>query len=155
MVLTLGANSGIDYNALLANALGIDVTKLQAAYAQAVNANLDNAVKAGTITQAQADLEKGRYALANDTSFQSSMQSAYQAAIKQAVTDGVITQSQADQLLQSQTGKNLPGIFGGLPGPDGLGGPRGFGRRGFGGGLGGNSAPQTPASPTATPGSSS
>ncbi len=153
--LDFGANSGIDYNALLANALGIDVTKLQAAYAQAVNTSLDNAVKAGTITQAQADLEKGRYALSNDTRFQSSMQSAYQAAVQQAVTDGVITQAQADQLLQSQTGKNLPGILGGLLGPDGLGGPRGFGRHGFSGGPGSNSTPQTPASPTATPGSSS
>ncbi len=150
-----GANSGIDYNALLANALGIDVTKLQAAYTQAVNTNLDNAVKAGSITQAQADLEKGRYALANDTKFQTSLQDAYQAAVKQAVTDGVITQAQADQLLQNQTGNDLPGIFGGLGGSRGFGGMRGFDRHGFGGGLGGNSAPQTPAQPTATPGSSS
>ena len=152
----LGANSGIDYNALLANALGIDVTKLQAAYTQAVNTNLDNAVKAGTITQAQADLEKGRYALTNDTTFQTSLQTAYQAAVKQAVTDGVITQAQADQLLKTQTGNNMPGIFGGLGGPGGFGGaPRGFGRNGKGGGPAGKGAPQTPAQPTATPGSSS
>jgi hypothetical protein len=154
-----GANSGIDYNTLLANALGIDVIKLQAAYAQAVNTNLDNAVKTGTITQAQADLAKARYALANDTKFQTSLQTAYQAAIKQAVTDGVITQAQADQFLQSQTGNALPGILGGLGGPGGKGGPGGFGSlRGFGGrGLGGRgkSVPQTPAQPTATPGSSS
>jgi ribosomal protein S20 len=157
--LGFGANSGIDYNALLANALGIDVTKLQAAYMQAVNTNLDNAVKAGTITQAQADLEKARYALSNDTKFQSSLQAAYQAAIKQAVTDGVITQAQADQLLQNQTANDLPGGFGGLLGGQGgfggSGGPRGFGLHGFGGGRGGNPAPQTPAQPTATPGSSS
>jgi ribosomal protein S20 len=154
----LGANSGIDYNTLLANALGIDVTKLQAAYTQAVNTNLDNAVKAGTITQAQADLEKARYALSNDTKFQSSLQAAYQAAIQQAVTDGVITQAQADQLLKNQTGNALPGIFGGLGGPGGFGGfggLRGFDRHGFGGGPGGNTAPETPAQPTATPGSSS
>jgi ribosomal protein S20 len=154
----LGANNGIDYNALLANALGIDVTKLQAAYTQAFNTNVDNAVKAGTITQAQADLEKGRYALSNDTKFQTSLQSAYQAAVKQAVTDGVITQAQADQILQNQTGagKDFLGGFGGLGGPGGFGGGRGFDRHGFGGGQGGNpAAPQTPASPTATPGSSS
>jgi ribosomal protein S20 len=156
----LGANSGIDYNALLANALGIDVTKLQAAYTQAINTNLDNAVKAGTITQAQADLEKGRYALSNDTKFQTSLQAAYQAAVKQAVTDGVITQAQADQILQNQTGagKDFLGGLGGRGGPGGpggFGGPRGFDRHGFGGGPGSNPAPQTPAQPTATPGSSS
>ena len=156
--LGLGANSGIDYNALLANALGIDVTRLQAAYTQAFNTNLDNAVKAGTITQAQADLEKGRYALSTDTKFQTSLQTAYQAAVKQAVTDGIITQAQADQLLQAQTGKDLPGIFGGRGGPGGpggVGGPGGFDRHGFGGGKGGNPAQPTPAQPTATPGSSS
>jgi len=157
-VFGLDANSGIDYNALLSNALGIDVTKLQAAYTQALNTNLDNAVKAGTITQAQADLEKGRYALANDSKFQSSMTSAYQAAVKQAVTDGVITQAQADQILQAQNGNDLPGILGGRGGPGGrggFGGPRGFDQHGNGGGPGGNAAPQTPAPPTATPDSSS
>ena len=148
----LTANSGIDYNALLANALGITTGQLQSAYTQALNTNLDNAVKAGTITQAQADLEKGRYALSNDAKFQASLQSAYQAAVKQAVTDGVITQAQADQLLQSQTGNGLPNGFGGL---GGFGGPRGLGPHGFGGGRGGKQAPQTPAQPTATPGSSS
>jgi len=149
----LGANSGIDYNSLLANALGITSDQLQAAYTKAIDTNLDNAVKAGTITQAQADLEKGQYALSNDTKFQASMQAAYQAAVKQAVTDGVITQAQADQLLQNQTGKSaFPGILGGF---GGFGGRGGFGRGGFGGGTNGNSTPQTPAQPTATPGSSS
>ena len=151
----LTASNGIDYNAILANALGINTDKLQAAYTQAINTNLDNAVKAGTITQAQADLEKARNALSNDTKFQASLQSAYQAAIKQAVTDGVITQAQADQLLQNQTGKSgFPGILGGFGG-NGLGGRGGFGPRGFGGRQGKNGVPKTPAQPTATPGSSS
>ena len=145
----LTANNGIDYNALLANALGITTEQLQAAYTQAFNTNLDNAVKAGTITQAQADLEKGSYALSNDAKFQASMQAAYQAAVKQAVADGVITQAQADQILQNQTGKGFPRGFGGLGRFDG------FGPHGFGGGPGGNQAPQTPAQPTATPGSGS
>ena len=151
----LTASNGIDYNAILANALGISTDQLQAAYTQAINTNLDNAVKAGTITQAQADLEKARNALANDSKFQASLQSAYQTAIKQAVTDGVITQAQADQLLQNQTGKSgFPGLLGGFGG-NGFGGRGGFGPRGFGGRQGKNSAPQTPAQPTATPGSSS
>ena len=148
----LSANSGIDYNALLANALGISADQLQTAYTQAFNTNLDNAVMAGTITQAQADLEKGRKALSNNAKFQASLQTAYNTAVKQAVTDGVITQAQADQLLQNQTGKDFPGGFGGL---GGLGGPGGFGMHGFGGGRGGKLAPQNPAQPTATPGSSS
>jgi hypothetical protein len=145
-------NGGIDYNALLANALGISADQLKAAYTQALNTNLDNAVKAGTLTQAQADLEKGRYALANDAKFQASLQTAYETAVKQAVTDGVITQAQADQILQNQTGKGFPG---GNDGFDGFSGRLGFGPHGFGGKPGGNQAPQTPAQPTATPGSGS
>jgi hypothetical protein len=144
---------GIDYNALLANTLGIDVARLQAAYAQALNTNLDNAVKAGTITQAQADLEKGRYALQNDAKFQANLQTAYEAAVKQAVTDGVISQAQADLILQDQTGKRFPGFPGGFGGPDGFR-PHGF-DGGPGGGPDGNQPPQAPAQPTAAPGSGS
>ena len=150
------ATGGIDYNALLANALGISADQLQAAYTQALNTNLDNAVKAGMLTQAQADLEKGRNALSNNAKFQASLQSAYEAAVKQAVTDGVITQAQADQILKDQSGKGFPGGFG----PQGLGGfsgTDGAGPHGFGGGPGGNGNPatQNPDQPTATPGSSS
>jgi hypothetical protein len=152
--------SGIAYNTLLANALGISTDQLQAAYTQAFNTNLDNAVKAGTITQAQADLEKGRNALSNNAKFQASLQSAYEAAVKQAVTDGVITQAQADQILKDQSGKGFPGGFGGLgvfgaQGLGGSGGPGGFAPRGFGGGTGGKRTPRKPAQPTATPGSNS
>ncbi|MGD0006426.1 MAG: hypothetical protein ABSE06_19620, partial [Anaerolineaceae bacterium] len=117
-------------------------------------------VKAGTITQAQADLEKGRNALSNNAKFQASLQSAYEAAVKQAVTDGVITQAQADQILKDQSGKGFPGGFGGLggfgaQGLGGSGGPGGFAPRGFGGGTGGKRTPRKPAQPTATPGSNS
>lgn len=150
----LPANSGIDYNAILANALGISTDRLQAAYTKAFNTNLDNAVKAGTITQAQADLQKGRNALSNNAKFQASLQSAYEAAVKQAVTDGVITQAQADQILKDQSGKGFPGGFG-PQGLGGFGGPGGFGPRGFGGGTGGKRAPRNPAQPTSTPGSNS
>ncbi len=146
--------SGIDYNALLANALGISTDQLQAAYTQAFNTNLDNAVKSGTLTQAQADLEKGRNALSNNAKFQASLQSAYEAAVKQAVTDGVITQAQADQILKDQSGKGFLGGFG----PQGLGGfsgTDGAGPHGFGGGPGGKRSPRNPAQPTASPGSSS
>ncbi len=144
--------SGIDYNALLAKALGISSDQLQAGYVKAYNTAIDSAVTNGNLTQAQADLAKGRYALENNSKYQSSLQSAYQAAVKQAVTDGVITQAQADQLL-----KNAPTM--GVGGP-GFSGP-GFGGPGFGGpgGRGGGprgprpdgTQPTTPTNPSSTP----
>lgn len=92
-------DKGIDFDALLADALGITTDKLQEAYSQAYTARIDQAVTDGDITQEQADLMKGQYALRNDASFQSTMQSAYETAVNQAVADGVITQAQADLIL--------------------------------------------------------
>lgn len=141
--------SGIDYNALLASALGISTDQLQTARTQALTTNLDAAVKAGTLTQAQADNIKARNALETNSKFQSAMtaaqaamKAAYEAAVKQAVTDGVITQAQADQILQNTTNGFGPGF----------GGP-GFGGHGFGGrhggfegaNPGGTNAPVAPA----------
>jgi hypothetical protein len=156
------AAKGIDYNKLLADALGITTDKLQSARQQALSTELDAAVKAGTMTQAQADLEKARSALAADSKFQSSLTASYQAAIKQAVTDGVITQAQADAILASGAGQGFGGHFGvgpgGFGGFGGFGGPRGFGGRGRGGLGNPNGAPGTnpnpaaPTAPTATPG---
>jgi polyhydroxyalkanoate synthesis regulator phasin len=134
----LGQN-GIDFDALLADALGISVDKLQSAYAQAYNARIDQAVSDGNLTQEQADLMKGEYALKTNENFQSSMQSAYEAAVKQAVSEGVITQAQADLILQNQNGMGFGG-FGGPPGG-------GFGHHG--GWDGG--APPNPAAPATTP----
>jgi hypothetical protein len=105
----MGMN-GIDYNALLANALGITPDQLKAASLQAFNANLDTAVKAGKLTQAQADNMKAQNALAGDAKFQAGLQDAYKAALEQAVTDGVITQAQADQMLQQQSKIGAPGF---------------------------------------------
>ena len=128
--------NGIDFDAVLADALGITVDKLQAAYAQAYNARIDQAVTDGNLTQEQADLMKGEYALKTNENFQSSMQSAYEAAVKQAVNEGVITQAQADLILQNKNGMGFGG-FGGPPGG-------GFGRHG--GWDGG--APPIPGAPT-------
>jgi len=145
--------AGIDFNSLLANALGISVDQLKAGFQKAYDTQIDNAVANGTLTQAQADLLKGRYALDNSTQFQSAMQSAFQAAVQQAVTDGVITQAQADAILKSASSAGAKGFEGfGFPG-----GPRGFGEfGGFGGphgrgGRGGFHVPSTPNNPTATP----
>lgn len=113
--------NGIDFNTYLADALGINVEELKAAYQTAYNTNLDQAVTDGNLTQTQADLLKGRYALYNDRTFQSSMQSAYTSAVNAAVASGVITQAQADQILSNSSNMFMPG----MGGWDGRGGPHG------------------------------
>ena len=144
-------DSKIDYNALLAKALGISTDQLTSAQQKAAFAAIDQAVTAGTMTQTQADAEKARYQLSNSTKFQDALTSAYQAAVKQAVTDGLITQAQADALLSQTNGKPNWGMggFGGFGGHGGRGGPGGFGRPDFNGGT----APSNPptSSPTASP----
>jgi hypothetical protein len=55
-----GLKDGIDYNALLADALGTSVEKLQAARDKAQDARLAAAVANGTLTQEQADLIKAQ-----------------------------------------------------------------------------------------------
>jgi polyhydroxyalkanoate synthesis regulator phasin len=130
---------GIDYETLLADALGITVDELQAAYAQAFNARIDQAVSNGNLSQEQADLIKGEYALRTSENFRSAMQSAFESAVSQAVSEGVITQAQADLILERRNNMG----FGGFDGP--LGG--GFGRHG--GWIGG--APDEQAAPAITP----
>ena len=119
----------IDYNALLADALGVSVDELNNARVEAMNTAVERAVSEGTITQEQADLIQGRQALANDSTFKSAMQSAYEAAVAQAVQSGLITQAQADAILaaQAQRQSEGPGFF------DGSGGPGGHGHHGPGG----------------------
>ncbi len=136
--------NGIDFDALLAKALNITVDKLNAARQTAYYTRIDQAVTNGQMTQAQADLEKGEYALSHSTDFQSAMKSAYQSAIAQAVKNGVISQAQADAILANTN--NWKGGFGGL---GGFGGPGGHGgREGHGGPLDGTNLP---APSTTTP----
>ena len=81
-----------DQAALLANALGITVEKLQAAEATAAKTALAQAVTDGRMTQEQADLMTAQQALQKyiaDKGF-------YNSAVQSAVKDGVITQAQAD-----------------------------------------------------------
>ena len=63
------SQNGVDYDALLADALGITPEKLQEARTQAFNARIDQAVTDGKLSQEQADLMKGRRALAADETF--------------------------------------------------------------------------------------
>ncbi len=140
--------TGIDLNAALAKALGISVDKLTAAYQTAYNTAIDQQVTDGVLTQAQADLMKGQYALSNSTKFQTAIQDAYKAAVNQAVTDGTITQSQADSILQNSSNLNFFGGRGfGGPG----GGPGGGGRGGHGLGPGNNYGAPNSTTPNATP----
>jgi hypothetical protein len=131
--------NGIDFNAYLADALDISVDSLKAAYLTAYNTNIDQMVTDGKLTQAQADLMKGHYALNNDSAFQSSMQSAFTSAVNVAVSSGVITQAQADQILSNSSNMFLPGM-GGWGGP---GNPHGHVGRDF--------LPDSNNSPSMTP----
>jgi hypothetical protein len=155
-----GANSGIDYNALLAKALGITTDQLQTARQKVQDDNLAAAVTSGAMTQAQADLIKAREALANNSAFQANLKSAYEAALKQAVTDSTITQAQADAILADQAAKpGFPGLPGFGPGrgfDGGFGGPGGHrGGPGLPGGPNNGTNQTNPASPTPTAPSSS
>ncbi len=133
------AKNGIDFNTYLADALGISVDTLKAAYQTAFNANIDQMVTDGNITQAQADLMKGKYALYNDSTFQSSMHSAYTSAVNAAVASGVITQAQADQILSNSSDLFMSG----RGGMGGHGGPHGHGGGGF--------VPESDATTSTTP----
>lgn len=131
----LSAN-GIDFEALLADALGVSVDRLREAYLQAYEAGVDQTVADGRITQEQADLMKGQNRLFSSESFRSAMQSAFEAAVQQAVEAGLITQAQAEQILANKTGLGSPGFRG-------FGG---FGRHGgWGGRMPGFPSPVPPA----------
>ncbi len=107
----------------LAQALGISVADLQAAQTKAYNAEIDAALKAGTITQAQADALKSgtsrqrldlgisaadaqKYladALGKSVAdLQAAETSAYKAELAAAVAAGRMTQAQADNALARQ-----------------------------------------------------
>lgn len=113
-----GMKTDIDHEALLADALGITVEKLQEAQQAAADARTEQAIADGKLTQAQADLMNARQALQQYLS----EQGFFSKAVQQAVEAGVITQEQTDSILS----REAPGMWGG-----GKGGMRGFG--GFGG----------------------
>ncbi|MGC9395406.1 MAG: hypothetical protein ACP5J4_11180 [Anaerolineae bacterium] len=119
----------IDYQQLLADALGVTVDDLQAAYQTARDAAIDKAAEEGLITQERADELKvwggfgrrGRLPKAgagNDIDenalladalgitvdeLQAARETANQAAIDQAIAEGLITQEQADAMQARKT----------------------------------------------------
>ena len=148
--------SSVDYDALLADALGISKDTLTQAYDKVYQARLDAAVTAGQLTADEADTMRGERALSGSADFQSAMQTAFESAVKQAVSSGVITQAQADKILaRSQSFGGFGGFGGHGFGPGGFEGRGGHGGRGGPGGMlpGAPTMPTTPA--TAPSGSSS
>lgn len=122
----------IDYQQLLADALGITVDELQAAHQTARDAAIDKAVEEGLITQEQADEMKvwggfGRHSVFDRTpkgiadsaidenalladalgitvdELLAARETANQAAIEQAIAEGLITQEQADAMQARKT----------------------------------------------------
>ncbi len=79
----------IDYDTLMADALGISVEQLKAAEETALVNGLDQAVAEGTITQEQADLKLAQRTLKAYLS--DSTASTREEAVQQAVQDGVVT----------------------------------------------------------------
>lgn len=106
--------SDIDFETLLADALGISVEALADARQQAYQNSIDQAVADGKITEEEADLIRGRQALYSSNAFRASMQAAFEAAVQKAVEDGVITQSQADQIISSQSNSGFLDFHGGM-----------------------------------------
>ncbi len=130
----------------LADALGISVEELEAAYDDVMAAQLAEMVEGGVITQEEADMIVARDAVRDRLDYDAlsaAAQEAYEAAVAQALADGEITQEQADALL-SESGDYFGPFGGGFWGPGG--GHRRGGRGHHGGGMNGsgffqNSAP--------------
>ncbi len=136
--------STIDFQALLAEQLGITVDELQAAQDEAFASLLAQAVEDGLLTQEQADQIQARHALRrylDESNLQERLRAIFEETIQQAVEEGVITQEQADQIL-SQPGPGF-GFGFGRGARDGFGfGPDGFGPHGFGRGGRGDFGPR-------------
>lgn len=136
----------IDWDQLLADALGITTDELQEARTNAVDLALAAAVADGRLTQEQADQLKAEQALRtylDEQGFQTQVRTLFENLVKQAVQAGVITQAQADAILSNS------GPFGGLGGMRGFDGFHGHGgmrgMRGFGVPNGSNSDSAAPS----------
>lgn len=138
--------SDIDGEALLADALGITVDDLQAAYDRAEASALSQAVEDGQLTQDQADLLTARRAFQK---YLRSQQKSYADQVQAALDAGAITQAQADLLLKNEQsfggrGFGMSGDFGPGMGAPGMDGGRGHGGRGMHGGQNGQNQGGSP-----------
>lgn len=131
----------IDGEALLADALGITVDDLQAAYAKAEASALSQAVADGQLTQDQADLVTAQRAFRE---YLRSQQKSYGDEVQAALDAGAITQAQADLLLKNEQTFGGRGFGMGAPRMDG---GRGHGGRGMHGGQPGQNGQGQGGSP--------
>jgi hypothetical protein len=159
-------DDGIDFDALLADALGISVEDLQAARDEAHAAAMAELVDGGYLTQEQADLMVARQALreyidgdalmvealgispadlqaARDegTSLPALLEElgltyAELAQAKQDAYEAAVQQAVDDNVLTQEQADQI--LSGGGIGGRGFSGPGGFGRHGGSGGFGGN-----------------
>lgn len=141
----LGLKADIDWDALLADALGISTDELDAARQTARDAALDQAVQDGRLTQEQADQMKAAQALRDylaKSDLQAQMRALLEEKVNQAVQDGVITQEQADAFLEQQPGFGGMGMMPGFGGHGMAPGMDQHGKRGFRGQPGQGMMPQ-------------
>jgi hypothetical protein len=136
----------IDFDTLLAEALGISVEALQDARTEVHTARLAEMVEAGAITQEQADLMLAQQAVReyyDSSAVSEALQSAYESAVNDALEAGAITQEQAELMLENMPSFDNMGF--GIGGGRGFNGHSGHGGRGFRGpgGPGGLFTPST------------
>ena len=105
----------VDFDTLLADALGISVEDLQAARSEVYAAQLAELVEAGVLTQEEVDMILARQAVQeyfDSEAVSEAIQAEYEAAIEQALADGVITEAQAEQMLENAPAFGGFGIHG-------------------------------------------
>lgn len=104
------AATDVDWDSLLADALGISVDDLDAARDQVYADSLAQAVSSERLTQEEADLAQARYDLM--AYLQPKLEAAREQALQDAVADGIITQDQLDALQSDGFGAMRGGMFG-------------------------------------------
>jgi hypothetical protein len=135
-----GFGGDLDYDADLAEALGVSVEELQAAREVAKTKALEEAIDKGYITEEQVAMMEARNAVMGyidvealkeefgdfrqegadlRADFMAVMKEAMQSAVEQALENGDIDQDQADELLEGGFGGKFGG-HGGFPGRGGF-----------------------------------
>jgi polyhydroxyalkanoate synthesis regulator phasin len=103
----------------LASELGISVSALEAAQAEAHEILMAQAIETGDLSEEQAEVMRAQQALR--PFLQTAMEEAFENAVASALNEGAITQAQADLLLELDRPANRSeGMFPGMRGRGGL-----------------------------------